>query len=240
MDTKKHAGRAVKQMVLDLLKSDDFDQKEDELRRLPGRQVINPLFSFLCHSDQKVKWRAVTAMGVVVSNLAQKDMESARVIMRRLMWSLNDESGGIGWGAPEAMAEIMACHQKLAEEYAPVLVSYIWEEGNFLEYEILQRGSVWGVGRLAESRPHLLSSEDVCRYLLPFLESKDATVRGLAARAMGLFGAEPHRTQLEPLLEDNAEIEIYLNRTLVVRRVSELVREALSPDSQESYFVPVS
>lgn len=228
MDTKKHTGRAVKQMLLDLLKSDDFDQKEDELRRLPGRQAINPLFSFLCHSDQKVKWRAVTAMGVVVSNLAKKDMESARVIMRRLMWSLNDESGGIGWGAPEAMAEIMACHQKLAEEYAHVLVSYIWEEGNFLEYEILQRGSVWGVGRLAESQPRLLPSEDVCRYLLPFLESKDATVRGLAARAMGLLGAEPHRTQLEPLLEDNAEIEIYLNRTLVVLRVSELVREALS------------
>jgi hypothetical protein len=101
MDTKKHTGRAVKQIVLDLLKSDDFDQKEDELRRLPGRQVINPLFSFLCHSDQKVKWRAVTAMGVVVSDLAKKDMESARIIMRRLMWSLNDESGGIGWGAPE-------------------------------------------------------------------------------------------------------------------------------------------
>jgi len=114
MDTKKHTGRAVKQMVMDLLKSDDFDQKEDKLCRLPGRQVINPLFSFLCHSDQKVKWRAVTAMGVVVSNLAKKDMESARIIMRRLMWSLNDESGGIGWGAPETMAEIMACHKELA------------------------------------------------------------------------------------------------------------------------------
>lgn len=25
-------------------------------------------------------------------------MDSARIVMRRLMWSLNDESGGIGWG----------------------------------------------------------------------------------------------------------------------------------------------
>ncbi|MDL1967787.1 MAG: HEAT repeat domain-containing protein [Deltaproteobacteria bacterium] len=230
MDTKKHTGRAVKQMVLDILKSDDFDQKEDELRRLPGRQVINPLFSFLCHSDQKVKWRAVTAMGVVVSNLAKKDMESARIIMRRLMWSLNDESGGIGWGAPETMAESMACHQGLAKEYVHILVSYIWEEGNFLEYEMLQRGALWGIGRLAESWPHLMPSGDICRYLPPFIESKDATVRGLAARAMGLLGTEADIAQLEPLLGDNAEIEIYLNRKLVVRRVSDLAREALSPN----------
>jgi hypothetical protein len=46
-------------------------------------------------------------MGEVMAHLADKDMESARVIMRRLMWSLNDESGGIGWGAPEAMGEIV-------------------------------------------------------------------------------------------------------------------------------------
>ena len=128
------------------------------------------------------------------------------------------------------MAEIMACDQRLSEEYAHVLVSYVWEEGNFLEYEILQRGALWGVGRLAEIRPHLLPSEDVSRYLLPHLESKDATVRGLAARAMGLLRTEPDRMRLEPLLGDNAEIEIYLNRKLVVRRVSDLAREALSID----------
>jgi len=40
--------------------------------------------------------------------------------MRRLMWNLNDESGGIGWGNPEAMGEILACHEALANEYAPI------------------------------------------------------------------------------------------------------------------------
>ena len=55
-------------------------------------------------------------MGAVVAHLAEKDMESARVVMRRLMCSLNDESGGIGWGAPEAMGEIIASHEGLASE----------------------------------------------------------------------------------------------------------------------------
>ena len=71
-------------------------------------------------------------MGAVVEKLAWEDMEGARVIMRRLMWSLNEESGGIGWGAPEAMAEIMARHLELAREYSHMLISYMDYEGNFL------------------------------------------------------------------------------------------------------------
>ncbi|MEA2082995.1 MAG: HEAT repeat domain-containing protein [Thermodesulfobacteriota bacterium] len=226
MGTKKHTGRAVKQMVSDILYADDFDRKSDELRDLPGRQAVNPVFSFLCHQDQEIKWRAVTAMGIIVSNLAEKNMESARIIMRRFMWSLNDESGGIGWGAPEAMAEIIACHKGLAEEYAHVLISYIWEGGNYLEYEILQRGALWGIGRVAEVRPALLQLRGVLRYLPPYLKSKDATVRGLAARAMGLLGTREDGASLEPLLSDHTKIEIYLNRKLVVRRVSDLAGTA--------------
>lgn len=226
MDTTKHTGRVIKRRLFDLLNADDFDQKLDELRGLPGRRAVNPLFSFLCHHDQKIKWRAVTAMGMVISNLAEKEMESARVIMRRLMWSLNDESGGIGWGAPEAMAEIIACHQGLAEEYTHILISYVWGEGNFLEYEMLQRGALWGVGRVAETRPHLLQLKNVSSYLLPYLKSKDAIVRGLAARAMGLLGTKADRAHLDTLLGDDVQIEIYLNRKLVLRRVSDLAKEA--------------
>ena len=46
-----------------------------------------------------IKWHAVSALGAIVAALAEKEMESARIIMRRLMWSLNDESGSIGSGS---------------------------------------------------------------------------------------------------------------------------------------------
>jgi len=216
--------RVLKRKVLDLLGHDDFERALDELCRLPGRQVVNPLFSFLCHTDQKIKWRAVTAMGVIVANLAEKDMESGRVVMRRLMWMLNDESGGIGWGAPEAMAEIMACHEGLAKEYVHILISYMREEAGFLEYELLQRGVIWGAGRLAQARSALMLAKDAGIYLGPYLESKDATVRGLAVWVMGLLGADISRAKLEGFLSDNAEVEIYLNRKLVVCRVSDLAK----------------
>ncbi len=99
-------------------------------------------------------------MGMVVSNLADHDIESARVVMRRLMWNLNDESGGIGWGSPEAMGEIMARHSRLAQEFASILVSYINPDKNYIEHEILQRGVLWGIGRLAYERPEFVKDSE--------------------------------------------------------------------------------
>ena len=226
MDTPKWQGRNLKRRVLDLLTSTDLKQALNELCRLPARQVINPFFSFLSGTDPAVRWRAITAMGVVVARLATKDMEGARVIMRRLIWSLNDESGGIGWGAPEAMAEIMARHDGLAREYAHMLVSYVRPDGNFLEHELLQRGAIWALGRLARVKADLI--QDCIPHLPSYLESKDATVRGLAAWTMGLLRSETARSPLKALLADNAEIQLYLDDKLTVRRVSDLAEQALS------------
>ena len=226
MDTAKPRGRDLKGNVLALLQSDNFDQALHELFQLPARQVINPLFSFLLHHDEQVKWRAVSAMVDVVANLAEKDMESARVVMRRLMWILNDESGGIGWGAPEAMGEIISCHEGLAKEYASVVVSYNREDGNFLEYEPLQRGAVWGIGRVAQVKPHMI--QDAVPHLLSCLKSSDPTVRGLTAWTMGLLRARSAQEKLEALVEDDAEVLLYLNRNLVRRTVGGLTKEALA------------
>lgn len=226
MGIVRKSGRDLKRKALALLQTDNFEQSLDELCQLPARQVINALFSFLLSTDEQRKWRAITAMGAVVAKLADKDMESARVIMRRLMWSLNDESGGIGWGAPETMGEIIACHRGLAEEYANVLISYVWEDGNFLEYEPLQRGAVWGIGRVAQVRPDLV--QDAVPHLLLFLESPDATVRGLAVWTLGLLGAEAARPQLEVLLRDDAPVSVYLDGKLVHSCVSDLTKEALA------------
>jgi hypothetical protein len=225
MDNKKKGIRDLKGKLRDLLRSDNFDQRLNELCKLRARQVINPLFSFLCSIDELIKWRAVTAMCAVVANLADEDMESARVIMRRLMWQLNDESGGIGWGCPETMGEIMACHEGLAKEYAHILISYTRPEGNYLEHEGLQRGLLWGIGRLSQVRPELV--KDAAQHLIAYLKSPDATVRGLAAWIMGLLEVKEARLYLEQLTDDKAEIQIYIDRRFIENQVKELAEEAL-------------
>jgi hypothetical protein len=226
MSALELTGRALKRKVFELLTSVDFDQALEQLCQLPLRKVINPLFSFLYNTDEQVKWRAVTAFGAVVAKLADQDMEASRIIVRRLMWNLNDESGGIGWGSPEAMGEILACHEGLSREYAHVLISYTRENGNYLEHEALQRGLLWGIGRLSQIKPRIL--EDAPPYLMPYLKSHDDTVRGLAAWIMGLLRVQEARKGLEHLTADEAEIQIYIDRKLFVRRVKELAEEALT------------
>ena len=140
--------RKIKKKVSNLLNQDDFAEAVKKISSLPARKVINPLISSLCSIDEKIEHRAAVAIGIITAKLADHDIESARVIMRRLMWSLNDESGGIGWGAPEAMAEIMARNKKLADEYYKILISYSEPGKNYLEHDGLQRSVHRGLERL--------------------------------------------------------------------------------------------
>ena len=225
MTLNQTSNRELKRTIKKLLLQKDLESGMTEIGRLPARKAINPLFSFLCSLDELLKWRAVTAMGEVVDRLAAEDMESARVIMRRYMWQLNDESGGIGWGCPEAMGEIMARNKNLAEEYWCILISYIRPDGNFLEHEILQRGALWGVGRLAHARPVLL--EDSVIYLHPYMKSADPYLRGLAAWAAGAIRNKKTEAILNILKEDVAELKIFLGSHLKAFSISELAEQAM-------------
>ena len=221
----KDGGRSLKTKLFDLLNRGEPDRALEEISRLPCRQVVNPLFSFLQSGNEKLKWGAVKAMGVVVSQLADRDLEAARVMMRRLMWNLNDESGGMGWGSPEAMGEILATHSGLAHEYAHILLSYAREDGNYLEHEGLQRGLLWGIGRLSEKRPELVRGAAV--FLLPYLASQDGMIRGLSARIMGLLQAKEAQPMLRRLTDDESELIIMDEHNLTTRRVKDLAEEAL-------------
>jgi hypothetical protein len=225
MNKKKSGFKKLKKTILELLNNNDLEKSIVKILELPARQVVNPLFSFLYNADESLKWKAVTAMGSVVSELAGHDIESARIVMRRLIWNLNDESGGIGWGSPEAMGEIMACHEKLAEEYSSILISYIREGGTFIENEELQKGVLWGIGRLSHNRPLLV--KDAVPLLLPFMESQHPTCRGLAAWAIGALGDKSAIYALKCLSKDNTIIRIFFERHLVSRTLCELALEAI-------------
>ena len=216
-----------KQQVFDLLKSPDFNRRLNSLKEFPFPKILNRLFSALCSEDEEIKWPAVTAVGFLVADLAGRDLERARNILRRMMWSLNEESGGIGWGLPEAMGEILARNEDLAREFARFLVSYLRPEGNFLEFEPLQRGVLWAIGRLAESHPQMLQSLDAHSYLQAFLSSPDASTRGHAILALGRIGKKESLLALEAFLQDETEIPLYENQEFKRVRISQLARKAL-------------
>ncbi len=210
--------RQLKPEVEKQLRRVDFEAGLSVVSTYPARRVINSLISFYCHRDPLVRWRAVEATGRIVSRHAENDMESARVIMRRFLWMLNDESGGIGWGVPEAMGEILSLSDGLCDEYHRIFLSYIQPACNFLEHPVLQRGLLWGIGRLAPKR------SDVIRPMLPdialFLSSEDPYHRAFAARIIGLAGHAVSYPMIEELSDDHAEIEIYEDSTVKTKTVA--------------------
>ena len=218
--------RGLKKRVSELLKLETLDRALAVLKGQPVGKATNALFSFLPSTDPKVRWAAVTAMGSMVSRLADTQMEQARVVMRRLMWQLNDESGGIGWGCPEAMGEIMASHEGLANEFAHILVSYVRKDGNFLEYQPLQQGVIWGIARLAEVRRHLV--KDAVPHLVPFLQAGDAMLRGLTVWALGMLAERGVQSEIERLAHDRSEVEIFVDCKLLRCRVKELADKAIA------------
>ena len=225
MSRHQTSSRQLKREIQRLLLQKDLEGGLAQIGRMPARKAINPLFSFLCSLDELLKWRAVTAMGEVVDRLADAGMESARVIMRRYMWQLNDESGGIGWGCPEAMGEIMARNKNLAEEFWCILISYIRPDGNFLEHEVLQRGVLWGVGRLAHARPQLLKAS--ADYLHPYMQTDDPHLRGLAAWAAGALRNNNTSALLNQLKADSAKLSVYHDGQIIRRSVCEIAKKAL-------------
>jgi hypothetical protein len=226
-------GFALKKLLRSILESPDFEEALKGLD-IPPEKIISPLLCFLCETGGMIRWRAIRGVGIIVSAMAGKDLESARIIVRRLIWSLNDESGGIGWGAPEAMGEIMAENEALAGEYHRILVSYIDEKGNLLENDEIERGVMWAIGRLAQKRPELL--RDWTGPVLARLNSPDPVKRGLALRTLILL-SESHigRLQLDPaarllpaLLDDQSEIRIFQDGAFEEHKICSLATELLN------------
>lgn len=149
--------RKIKPVVLSILKHRDFENIIDHIHDLPPQKTINVLFSFLCSPNESIKNNAVIAMGEVVSTMAEKDMEKAREVMRRLIWSLNEESGWIGWGSAEAMGEIMARNETMAREFHNLLISFVTEgNNNYLLYDKLREEVIRGLKRLSQVHPQLV------------------------------------------------------------------------------------
>lgn len=231
--------RDLKNKVIEFLKG-DISGGFAPLLTHPPKFLVNPLFSAICYPLEIVRWHAVSAFGVVVSKLADENMEEARVVMRRLLWSLNDESGGIGWGAPEAMGEILAQSEALRREYLHMLVSYMQEDGeellqdgNHLELPMLQRALLWGLGRVAECFPELMRQEIRLSDLCLYLESPDRQVAALALRLYKLIGVNPGAKMLALFISDGM-LDLYSAGVIESVKIATLVAEVKAlPEANE-------
>ncbi|MGI9537179.1 MAG: DVU0298 family protein [Desulfocapsaceae bacterium] len=225
----------LKQHVISLLLSKDLDTIFSEFSSIPEKKLLNALFSCLCHPQEMVRWHAVSSFGYVVPAIAVDDMEEARIIMRRFLWMLNDESGGIGWGVPEAMAEVMYHSRPLKREYLHMLVSYtlddgpaMFQDGNFLELDMLQEGVMWGLCRVAPICKDELLRLGLDKNIDVYLRSKNSCVKGLACRLAGFLELKKHSSTVAFALEDLRPVRVYHEGQFYESTVAELAAVAMN------------
>lgn len=218
-------GRSRKRAVLEAIGLQKEEAMERALLALVPQQAVGPLIGAFCHRDSLTRWRAVTGIGLVCRKLHRENPEAVRVVMRRLIWMLNDESGGIGWGASEAMAEIMVQIPEMADTYHRILVSYTDPDGNYLEHPVLQRGLLWAIARMAAVCPAHV--QGAAANLTPYLAAKDPELLAGAIRAAGDLGEAGLVSHLVSHLEHPATVTIYRENTLVSVGIADLARDAV-------------
>lgn len=227
--------REIKKHVFSLLSQDTFSDALHGVGKLPPRECINPLFSAICRPEESLRWFAISCFGAVLGGLVKDEPEAARIVMRRFLWSLNDESGGIGWGAPESMAESMVCSALLRKEYLHMLVSYakhdgeeLFQDGNYLELPELQRGLLWGIERLSSLFPKEFENYDINFELGEYLKANDSTVKGLALKCViNLERVNVFKEKINLLKSDKKRFRFYHNGSFSELELSALATSVL-------------
>jgi hypothetical protein len=137
---------SLKQSILHALESNDLDTVVSLVK--DNRRALTILVRISYDKETLAAWRAIKAVGLAAKELVKTDHEFLRETVRKLLWSLSDESGGIGWSAPEFLGEIVSADPKRFSDIIP-LIAQVYE----VEEEVFRPGVVYALARIAETAP---------------------------------------------------------------------------------------
>jgi hypothetical protein len=109
---------------------------------------LRVLESLLLDPAELVRWRAAEALGRAAALRARLGLEPVRELLRRTLWLMNDESGGIAWQGPQVLGAVLAEVPRLVDEFGPLLAGLVDEEP-------FRVGARWALWRLASAQPQL-------------------------------------------------------------------------------------
>ena len=188
------------------------------------RTAVRTLSSLLFDADRLVCWRAAEALGRTAALENERDPEIVQRLLRRLFWQLNDESGNLGWYAPQAIAEILANTPAFLTEHARVLVSFLPEE----PFEI---GVRWGLARIAAVDKKVFADTAAGELLLRSLSEPDKDLLGFTLYTLKALEVKIDPAEIEPFKSDPHELEIYswetgeFEKTTVVHLAAKLLNQ---------------
>jgi hypothetical protein len=171
-----------------------------------SRDPLGTLFSLTYDKDELTRWRAIEATGIAAAQLAASEIDKVQDFIRRLLWQMNDESGGIAWHAPEVLGELLFRIPSLIEQYGSLLPQ-------FLRQSPFETGAHFALARIAP-----LDRELQLEYAGTLRESLQSEEPAIRAYAYIALGQEP--------VADDAEVRLYNfgSGELQLTTVSQFVR----------------
>lgn len=207
----------AKERIIELLQNQSY---QDLLEiNFSHYKKVNVLISLSYNKDTDLSWRAIEAIGILSKQIAESDTETVRNIVGRLLWMLRDESGGIGWSAPEMLGEIVKNNPELCADIAPIILSFHYEA-------MLTAGTLRATGRIGRINEEMISY--AIPIILPYLNSTDASIRGYAVYALGELGAIGAKFRLEGLTSDHGKFLFYEEGSLKEVSVGQMASRALT------------
>ena len=190
--------REHKAATLEMLQRRDLDGLVawSKTVRSPFRLLLSHAYS----QDELIRWRTVEAVGRVAGRLGRDDLEPVRELVRRLLWLMNDESGGLCRIAPELIAETLGRVPQLIPEYAGILPSFLIEEP-------FERGTHWALWRLSCLQPELFAKD--AAKIRASLNDPDPAIRAYSVLALGKIGEALNQEVSSRLNEDASELTLY-------------------------------
>lgn len=199
MTTRRERKEAARRLL------DAFDLDAVDRWARAELQAARLLQSLLFDADALVRWRAVEALGRVAAGRARGGLEPVRELLRRTLWLMNDESGGVLWQGAEVLGAVLANVPALCGEFFEILTS-------FLEEDPFRAGTRWALWRVAAVRPETVAA--VAVRLAPSLADADPAVRGHAALALS---AASSPAASAGLARDPAPLVVFDYRTGTLR-----------------------
>ena len=181
------------------------------------KKIMRYLQRLLYSGDDLFRWRAAETLGKACAIISNRDPGIVSKLLQGLFYSITD-TAAFPMGAFESIGEIIGNRPDLFGGYTPQLYQFFADETR--KTQALQ-----ALVRIAKASPELLRKHTL--YFFDFLEDPDPAVRGYTALLMSDLGAHETKRDLEKLVRESHEIEIFEGGELKIKTVGQVASEAL-------------
>ncbi len=221
----------IKRTIQQALEQNDLDAIVSLVQQ--HRRALSQLIRIAYDKETLAGWRAIKAIGRAAKALVKTDDEFLRVTIRKLLWSLSDESGGIGWAAPEILGEIVSADPEKFRDIIP-LIAEVYE----IEEKVFRPGVIYALMRIADTAPEMVLNFQ--QIIISSLVDNDPLMRVYAIDLVRLIWPVAQKNKLwskeykdkieiaiENMKKDGKVVWIYQNNSFIDLEVGECAKNML-------------